>query len=60
MTPRGVLLLLDACDPSPLSCIHLLCLLVMREGSRIVDCIAYYGVLLIALWFSLRDVHVLL
>ena len=73
-TPRGVLLLLDAFDPSPLSHIHkldtfdpsplprihLLYLLAMREGSRIVDYIAYYGVLLVSLWFSLGDVLVIM
>jgi hypothetical protein len=31
----------------------------MREGSRIVDYIAYYGVLLVSLWFSLGDVLVI-
>jgi hypothetical protein len=50
---------LDMFDPSPLPCIHLLCLLAMREGSRIVDYIAYYGVLLISLWFSLRDIRII-
>ena len=50
---------LDTFDPSPLPRIHLLCLLAMREGSRIVDYIAYYGVLLISLWFSLRDVRII-